>query len=588
MRKLRKGESYGLLPTIDDTLNTIKRSPLRSDHRDDIAEESLERLPRHSVPRNDDDNGRNVLSNDRSSRRCNTDDDEENSFWELPDHVRLDDQDNCPKNPRNTYLFLRTVRKSVFSAFKRSFKNHEMPVQNPRTGKINVTNNNFLGSILRICCLFFICVLFSDAQAKPARERVVNGQIAVERIKIGDQIPPEFWERAYRIVNHPEGKSRFSFNEIRNRPLIIIDFWSTRCGTCLANLPKQENLKKTFGDSVAFILATNQDAKAGDYLRDHGYTLSSVVEVRETLSKYFPQLFLPMYVWISGDKVVAITQPTEVTEEKLRSYLVNGKAPRRLREDRMEFRIEDPFMADSLIFNPTVFRHSFTLAGYLKNVAAGAQFKPGRHDSPTCFAITNSSVKKIYQSIIALDHPDLRNPNRLVYQTKWKDMIVNTEVDYYYRDSTAHLYSLQYSSFIADKAKLGSQLLAEVNAFFAERYHIVGEVQRMTVPAFVLKKYTDLNKKLVTDQTTTSVPIYRFVDMLDVQSHKSKTLIPWVNQTGEKMELIAVPDILPEGLEDINRFIMPQGYKISKEMVELDMFAIRDLIDNNQKGGTHD
>ncbi|TJZ49867.1 SusC/RagA family TonB-linked outer membrane protein [Sphingobacterium olei] len=160
MRKLRKGESYALLPTIDSALNIIKRSPLRSAHRDGVAEESSERLPRHSVPRNDDDNGRNVLSTGTSlSSHCaHRDDVAEEPYERLPRHSvpRNDGPVGRDMQVKENLLSIRQQTHTSFVPYITSVsKQCLLPMAHVF---------KFLTLII-----VFSCVLFSDAQAQSGR-----------------------------------------------------------------------------------------------------------------------------------------------------------------------------------------------------------------------------------------------------------------------------------------------------------------------------------------------------------------------------------------------------------------------------------
>jgi len=87
--------------------------------------------------------------------------------------------------------------------------------------------------------------------------------------------------------------------------LIILDFWATHCGPCIAMFPKEDSLQKTFKDQVQFILVTyDGEAKVKKFFHSwdstHNMHLSMpIVTTDRLLRKLFRFQFIPHYIWIT-------------------------------------------------------------------------------------------------------------------------------------------------------------------------------------------------------------------------------------------------------------------------------------------------
>ncbi len=88
--------------------------------------------------------------------------------------------------------------------------------------------------------------------------------------------------------------------------LVLVDFWATWCGSCIARFPHLDSLQKHFGDKLQIILVTDEDeSKAIPFIlkwqRSHGMQLAGIpVVTNDTVfGKYFPRQYLPTYVWIA-------------------------------------------------------------------------------------------------------------------------------------------------------------------------------------------------------------------------------------------------------------------------------------------------
>ena len=168
---------------------------------------------------------------------------------------------------------------------------------------------------LALLCLVNTCL----AQSSPQK---------INSLPIGAQVPGIKFTQLY---NH--SAPAMSLKDFKGK-MIILDFWTTWCGSCIEAFPKLLALQKEFKQELKVILVNDQSdmnqnklqafyekrkAKAGqliDLLTVYGDTL---------LKQYFPHKGLPHCVWIDPQgRVAAITYPEEVNAANIRQML-SGK-----------------------------------------------------------------------------------------------------------------------------------------------------------------------------------------------------------------------------------------------------------------------
>jgi thiol-disulfide isomerase/thioredoxin len=440
--------------------------------------------------------------------------------------------------------------------------------------------------VIQITLLVIVSLLvsmFSLSAQTPRKDSGANGLTKIKRLYVGDTITDELWNAMLPVANHPEGKGHVQLKEYKGKKLILIDCWATTCKSCLEGLPKIQKLQHTYSD-VSFLLATLQQDRAPQYLKDNGYTLTSFIDTRATLFQYFPYAWIPYYIWISEGKVIATTQATEVTDENIAKLLNEGIAPTRVRQDRVSFDLKDNFLNDPLIFRAPQLQRSFTITGYLQDVLAQTNYQIGKDGKPSFFGTTNAGPIDIYKSAVAIARPDLRKGNWVLLETKWRDKLLNVSTDQYLSDSTAHLYSIQFYSVAANKNELAKDLLLQLNSFFGQKYGMEGRIEQRSRKAYVIRKDASSQGLKIPKKLTKELPLYQLVDRLDNESEQTNRGIPWINKTDEFKKPIKIPDDWPDDLNSINAFFIPQGYRATLETLSMEVFVLGDIAE----GGRHE
>src|SRR5690606_39035344 len=103
---------------------------------------------------------------------------------------------------------------------------------------------------------------------------------------------------------HDRAESTIELRKLSNEKLVILDFWATYCGACLAAMPKLDSIVQEHPDEIEVITVTGQEKELVlEFLEKRknrgGYVHKSPKLFGDTiLSKLFPHTFIPHYVWM--------------------------------------------------------------------------------------------------------------------------------------------------------------------------------------------------------------------------------------------------------------------------------------------------
>lgn len=231
-------------------------------------------------------------------------------------------------------------------------------------------------------------------------------------LTIGDKLP---FIEIMNTVNYP--KASIKFSDFKGK-IVIIDFWGTYCGPCLATLFKLDSLQKKYNDKLQVITVTQFDTKEkvtntiNRYAK--GRTMQLPVVVSDTqLVKYFPHQLVSHLVWIDENGIVkAITGGEYATEENLLSIISGQKNNWPIKKDIIGYDNSKPFLdfAQKEIVQPS-FIYSSAFTGAMNNVSP----PNGRSEDTVkkTATITFYNLSLLYFCKMAMDYPTggkIKNP----------------------------------------------------------------------------------------------------------------------------------------------------------------------------------
>lgn len=173
-----------------------------------------------------------------------------------------------------------------------------------------------------LCLLAFLCL------------GTIYGQYA-RPLTVGDIVP----DRILRpLLNAPFPSYHLTAREGK---LVILDFFDTRCGSCIAALPRLDSLQKRFGEALSILVVCSESSSAiGRFLKTNPKgknTRLPFVTSDKVLRRHFPHYLLPHEVWIKSGKVMAITEAESITAANLEKALTSATMQLPLKKDLLDF-----------------------------------------------------------------------------------------------------------------------------------------------------------------------------------------------------------------------------------------------------------
>lgn len=421
-----------------------------------------------------------------------------------------------------------------------------------------------LRPILHLIIIFVSCsaVLAQDVAVKATP--AANAETEITPLKIGDKIPDALWNLPLQVVNHPKGKKTITLGEYKDK-LIILDFWSTWCGTCIAALPRLHELEREFKDDVIILPITDQ--KANDitaFLKKNSVlsplNLFSVTD-DNTYKFHFPYTMLPHEVWISkSGEIQTITHSSDVTKENIISALTGDADSIAEKKDNLTYDDTRPLLLNNNGADDDFFVNRSIITPAIEGIPRlNSQPKMNEKDSIFRVLSTNADIRRMY----ALAFKELRTMPHNRTKLELHEPFSVSEKRF-----LEDLYCYEWIAPISALKHFPQKIQGDLNYHFG----INGRMEKRNTKCYVIKI---IGK-------TTIIP-NKPEDGLQYLSAWVNTInkdiqhIPLVNDFTDQK--IAIPKIPPtiEDIEAINRELKPFGIAIVEKERVLDFFVISEL-----------
>jgi thiol-disulfide isomerase/thioredoxin len=252
----------------------------------------------------------------------------------------------------------------------------------------------------------------------------------VRPLNIGDTVPDITLTNVY---NYPA--STIHLSDLKGK-LVILDFWSTWCGSCIEAMPEMEKLQKEFGDRIQVVLVNvfphddikkvqpffaKRKERTGDDL-NLPYSL-----LQSSIAPYFPFRSIPHYVWIDNKgKIIATTSQNELTSINITNALkgiVNGIHNK---IDLLNFSGDTPLLVNGNGGNDSDFLYRSLFTKYIEGIELTGNVIKDNNGKITRFCLFNNPPIML----LGAAYPDeLNRPyNRILIECSNKSRFQHSEI----------------------------------------------------------------------------------------------------------------------------------------------------------------
>jgi thiol-disulfide isomerase/thioredoxin len=146
------------------------------------------------------------------------------------------------------------------------------------------------------------------------------------------------------ILNYPASKANFS--DFKNK-LVLFDFMTTGCASCIAALPRFDSLQKAYSGQLQIILVIPESvARVQSFLkRKNIVNLHLTAIAGDTiLSQLFPHTYISHDVLVKNGKVISITYPEYIISKNLETILEGKNISLPVKRDITAFQYKEPLL----------------------------------------------------------------------------------------------------------------------------------------------------------------------------------------------------------------------------------------------------
>lgn len=214
-----------------------------------------------------------------------------------------------------------------------------------------------------------------------------NAPPQIKPLTIGDTVPDLVLTN---VINYPVSEIRLS--DLKGK-LVILDFWSSWCGSCISLFPHLQQLQEQFKDSIQIILANTKSHLSKDSApkilgifgkvkqrTGKAITLPATYD-NPFLDQYFPCINIPHEVLIGKDGIVkAITAADEMTASNVGALLRNKQTSMHFKKDIAGFNSNEPLFLKGNGGDGAETIHRSLLTGYVEGIGTmtGMRMKSGK------------------------------------------------------------------------------------------------------------------------------------------------------------------------------------------------------------------
>ncbi|MBB1644843.1 TlpA disulfide reductase family protein [Sphingobacterium sp. UME9] len=177
--------------------------------------------------------------------------------------------------------------------------------------------------------------MFSLSAQAPRKDSGADGLSSLVALKPGDKIPDAVWNQSLELNYFNGQKKMIKFADLKGK-LILLDFWSTGCPSCIEGIPKMEMIQQRFLNNIQVIMVNskrNKDTakriktRFEKFKADFNFTPSLPTVLDDTVfTALFAHNTLPALAVVDANGAfVAMTSSHSLTDKNIQA-LLDGNA----------------------------------------------------------------------------------------------------------------------------------------------------------------------------------------------------------------------------------------------------------------------
>jgi thiol-disulfide isomerase/thioredoxin len=418
----------------------------------------------------------------------------------------------------------------------------------------------------------------------------VSGQpLHYQNLSVGDSLPK------FTFQSFTSGKRGVNFSADFRDKLVILDFWSVGCPSCIEALPEMEALQQKYKGAVEiFPVSYDKEKQSLAFLLKNKYAknLSLPFVIGDTVFKqYFRHLSVPHEVWIYKGKVIAITGANYVDENNIAKIL---------KGERINWVIKDDFLpipSNKSIFDfekvdstsHFVSKYYSAINPYLAKFGSSTRgkFRITKDSIYNCtrYTVLNQAILKIYLANWSIINKTQKftspspivQPNQIVWEVKEQNKYHFTKESGYQEEwlrKNGICYELALPNVGYDDIQISKFVIDDLDKLLGLHVRWVKRKEHV----FVLSKHSSTPRKAQNSNSVVDgghVTTSSFVYMLNEVSTN-----PYVfNESGD--EDVKIPTIpftcLKKNLVEITTSLYKYGYDLKDEIRLVDKMIFTEL-----------
>ena len=399
----------------------------------------------------------------------------------------------------------------------------------------------------------------------------------IKPLSIGDTVPNVVLNH---IINYETPVAKLS--DFKGK-LIILDFWSSWCSSCIALFPHLDSLQRIYGNKLQIILVNTKSVQYKDDALKINKILNRVKERTGRISLpvvynspeldgYFPCIILPHEVWIREGKVAAITSADALTSGNITTIFKGNNVRLKLKKDAFNIDVTKPLFINGNGEDPQIKFRSLITA-YLDGVAGGSGIREENGMLTGLYSI-NQSLFSLTKMAYSREIPF--TDNRIICEVTNPEnfRIADTDTAGYH-----HQYCYELIVPETTDSGLFSNMQIDLNRYFnisvrKEKRKIKCLV--VTAPVSLTKKYVANKESFEIDKNVSKKYIYNYPPSGVVKILNFYSRIPIIDETNTASKIcIDLPDEIND-IDQLRESFSKVGLQLKEEERELEVIIITD------------